>query len=185
MGASGAGVTSLGRALADALAAPHHNTDDYFWLPTTPPYREQREVAERLRLMHEMFLPRPGWVLSGSLDGWGSSIVPLLDLVIFVYVPTAIRLERLRAREAVHFGADAVAPGGWRHQETQEFVEWASHYDDGSREGRHLVRHQAWLEALQCRVIRLDGTRPIPDLVGKVLSSMRECEPGATYRERE
>ncbi|HMD05355.1 MAG TPA: hypothetical protein VKG68_08755, partial [Candidatus Binatus sp.] len=118
MGASGAGVTSLGRALADALAAPHHDTDDYFWLPTTPPYREQREVAERLRLMHEMFLPRPGWVLSGSLDGWGSSIVPLLDLVIFVYVPTAIRLERLRAREAVHFGADAVAPGGWRHQET-------------------------------------------------------------------
>ena len=185
MGASGAGVTSLGRALADALAAPHHDTDDYFWLPTTPPYREQREVAERLRLMHEMFLPRPGWVLSGSLDGWGSSIVPLLDLVIFVYVPTAIRLERLRAREAVHFGADAVAPGGWRHQETEKFIEWASHYDDGSREGRNRARHQAWLEALQCRVIRLDGTRPIPDLVGKVLSSMRECAPGATYRERE
>jgi adenylate kinase family enzyme len=184
MGASGAGVTSLGRALADALAAPHHDTDDYFWLPTTPPYREKREVAERLRLMHEMFLPRPDWVLSGSLDGWGSSIVPLLDLVIFVYVPTAIRLERLRAREAVHFGADAVAPGGWRHQETEEFVEWASHYDDGSREGRNLARHQAWLEALQCRLIRLDGTRPIPDLVGKVLSSMRECAPGAS-RERE
>jgi len=184
MGASGAGVTSLGRALADALAAPHHDTDDYFWLPTTPPYREKREVAERLRLMHEMFLPRPDWVLSGSLDGWGSSIVPLLELVIFVYVPTAIRLERLRAREAVHFGADAVAPGGWRHQETEEFVEWASHYDDGSREGRNLARHQAWLEALQCRLIRLDGTRQILDLVGKVLSSMRECAPGAS-RERE
>jgi adenylate kinase family enzyme len=29
MGASGAGVTSLGRALADALAIPHHDTDDY------------------------------------------------------------------------------------------------------------------------------------------------------------
>src|SRR5271154_1086838 len=185
MGASGAGVTSLGRALADALGAPHHNTDDYFWLPTTPPYREKREVAERLRLMHEMFLPRPDWVLSGSLDGWGSSIVPLLELVIFVYVPTAIRLERLRAREAVHFGADAVAPGGWRHQETEEFVEWASHYDDGSREGRNLARHQAWLEALPCRVISLDGTRPILHLVGKVLSSMRECAPGATSRERE
>jgi adenylate kinase family enzyme len=30
MGASGADVTTLGRALADALAAPHHDTDDYF-----------------------------------------------------------------------------------------------------------------------------------------------------------
>jgi adenylate kinase family enzyme len=30
-GASGAGVTSLGRALADALTISHHDTDDYFW----------------------------------------------------------------------------------------------------------------------------------------------------------
>ena len=59
MGASGAGVTSLGRGLADALAIPHHDTDDYFWRPTNPPYREQREVPERLRLMKEMFLDRP------------------------------------------------------------------------------------------------------------------------------
>jgi adenylate kinase family enzyme len=58
MGASGAGVTSLGRALADALAIPHHDTDDYFWQPTTPPYRNMREIPDRLRLMHEMFLPR-------------------------------------------------------------------------------------------------------------------------------
>ena len=50
MGASGAGVTTLGRALADALALPHHDSDDYFWLPTTPPYRQQRDIAERLRL---------------------------------------------------------------------------------------------------------------------------------------
>ena len=65
MGASGAGVTSLGRALAEALAIPHHDTDDYFWQPTTPPYRDQRAIPERLRLMQEVFLPRADWVLSG------------------------------------------------------------------------------------------------------------------------
>jgi adenylate kinase family enzyme len=97
-GASGAGVTSLGRALADALALSHHDTDDYFWRPTNPPYREIREVADRLRLMREVFLDRSDWVLSGSLDGWGDLIIPLLDLVIFLYVPTPIRLQRLRAR---------------------------------------------------------------------------------------
>jgi adenylate kinase family enzyme len=42
VGASGAGVTSLGRALADALAIPHHDTDDYFWQPTTPRYQKMR-----------------------------------------------------------------------------------------------------------------------------------------------
>ncbi|HSZ21887.1 MAG TPA: hypothetical protein VK782_02035 [Candidatus Sulfotelmatobacter sp.] len=172
MGASGAGVTSLGRALADALAVPHHDTDDYFWRPTTPPYREQREVAERLRLMREVFLDRPDWILSGSLDGWGAPIVALFDLVAFVYVPTAIRLERLRAREARRLGA--VADGGSMNPAMEEFIEWASHYDDGSREGRNLARHQAWLATLPCSVLRLDGTQPMPELVREVCLSIEE-----------
>lgn len=93
MGASGAGVTSLGRALADVLAIPHHDTDDYFWRPTTPPYREIREAAERLRLMREVFLPRPAWVLSGSLNGWGDVLISTFDLVVFVTTPQETRLQ--------------------------------------------------------------------------------------------
>jgi len=164
-GASGAGVTSVGRALADAFAISHHDTDDYFWRPTTPPYREMREVADRLRLMREVFLDRSDWALSGSLDGWGDPIIPSFDLVVFLYVPTPIRLERLRAREARRFGADAVAPGGPMHQQAEQFIEWASHYDDGTREGRNLARHQAWLAKLPCRVLRLDGTCQLQELV--------------------
>ncbi len=167
-GASGAGVTSRGRAVADTLGVPHHDTDDYFWRPTTPPYREMRAAAHRLRLMREMFLDGSDWVLSGSLDGWGDPVVPLFDLVTFLYAPTAVRLNRLRAREARRFGSDAVAPGGSRHRETEEFIEWASHYDDGSREGRNLARHHTWLAALPCLALRLDGTRPLPDLVKEV-----------------
>src|SRR4029077_2410398 len=131
VGASGAGVTTLGRALADALGAPHHDTDDYFWLPTTPPYRRQSDVADRLRLMREVFLDRSDWVLSGSLDDWGGPVIALFDLVAFLYVPSDVRMLRLRDREARRFGHDAISPGGWRFQETEEFIEWASHYDDG------------------------------------------------------
>ena len=132
MGASGAGVTTLGRATANALGISHHDTDDYFWRPTTPPYLEQRSVADRLRLM------------------------------------------RLRDRKARHFGADAVSPGGWRHQDTEEFIEWASHYDDGSREGRSLIRHEAWLATLNCRVLRADGTRTPDALVGEIVHALGE-----------
>jgi adenylate kinase family enzyme len=174
VGASGAGVTTLGRRLADALAIPHHDTDDYFWRPTASPYLEMRPPADRLRLMEELFLGRSAWVLSGSLDGWGDSIVPLFDLVIFLRAPTEVRLRRLRDREAGRFGADAVAPGGWRHQETEEFIEWASHYDDGGREGRSLMRHEAWLKTLECRVLRADGTRATADLVGEITRALAE-----------
>ena len=168
VGASGAGVTTLGHALADALAIPHHDTDDYYWMPTTPPYRRRRDVADRLRLMHEMFVDRPDWVLSGSLDHWGGPVIAWFDLVAFVYVPTDIRLRRLRDREARR---------GWDHGETEEFIEWASHYNDGTREGRSLPRHEAWLTTLRCPVLRLDGTLPIGVLVERVVAATIETRP--------
>jgi hypothetical protein len=119
-----------------------------------------------------VFLPRPTWVLSGSLDGWGAEAVALFDLVVFVRTPVEIRLQRLRAREARHFGADAVAPGGWHRQDTEDFIEWASHYEDGTREGRHLARHLRWLEGLACPVVEVDGARPIADLVQDVVAAL-------------
>jgi hypothetical protein len=88
-------------------------------------------------------------------------------LVVYLYAPTAVRVQRLRAREAKHFGTDAVAAGGWHYQETEKFVEWASHYDDGSA-SRNSALHQSWLAALPCRVLRLDGTRPLADLVEEI-----------------
>jgi hypothetical protein len=38
------------------------------------------------------------------------------DLVVFLSTSTELRLQRLRVREARHFGAAAVAPGGWWHR---------------------------------------------------------------------
>lgn len=172
-GASGAGGTTLGRALATALALPHHDTDDYYWTPTIPPYRVVRPLADRLRLAREMFLPRAGWVLSGAVDNWGADVVDGLDLVVFVLTPTDVRLERLRAREARHFGAEAIGAGGWRHSEAEEFFDWASHYDDGTREGRSRARHEAWLGGLECPVVRLDGTQPVDDMVAELVGFWR------------
>ena len=59
------------------------------------------------------------------------------------------------------------------HQQAEYFVEWASHYDDCSREGRNLARHQAWLATLPCRVLRLDGCRPLEDLVKEVCRTIQ------------
>jgi len=102
-GASGSGTTTLGRALADALGVSHHDTDDYLWLPTEPPYQELRDREDRLRLMGELFLGKASWVLSGSLVGWGDSIIPYFDMLVFLSLSTEARLERLRKREARRF----------------------------------------------------------------------------------
>ena len=173
-GASGAGSTTLGRALATSLAVPHHDTDDYLWRPTAPPYQEWRSQEDRLRLMREMFLPRSEWVLSGGVQGWGEEIVGFFDLVIFLRTSTQVRLERLRSREAQRFGAEAIGPGGWREKEFQEFIDWAAQYDAGTVEGRCLARQLAWLDTLQTRVLRLDGARTTAELVEAALKATRQ-----------
>jgi hypothetical protein len=118
--------------------------------------------------MHQIFVPRAGWILSGSVSGWGDPLIPHFDLVVFLTTVRNIRLQRLRAREEARFGTEAVVPGGWRHAETEEFIEWASHYEDGEQVSRNLATHQAWLAKLPCPVLRLDGSRPLPELVGEI-----------------
>lgn len=111
-------------------------------------------------------------MLSGSLDGWGDPLIAHFDVVVFLHTAQTVRLRRLRAREAKRFGADAVAPGGWRHHEMEDFIEWAARYDEGGLDVRSFQKHQAWLAALPCRVLRLDGERPAPELVKDVVAAI-------------
>jgi hypothetical protein len=99
-------------------------------------------------------------------------MIPHFDQVVFLHTAKVIRLQRLRDREATRFGADAIALGGWRHQETKDFIEWASRYDGGDLTIRSLQKHQSWLAALPCPVLRLDGARPVPDLMREVLAAI-------------
>lgn len=167
-GASGCGVTTLGAALAESLGAVHIDTDDHFWVSTDPPYQVKREVPERLvRLAAEQ--ARTGrWVISGTLDAWAEPALRDAELIVFVEVPSEVRLERLRRREWARFG-DAILPGGAMHDTHREFIEWAARYEDGSLPGRSRPRHEDWLAGLTLPVLRLDGTLPTDVLVRTVL----------------
>lgn len=50
LGASGAGATTLGRAIATAWSVPHADSDDYYWMPTDPAFTTPRTVPERVDL---------------------------------------------------------------------------------------------------------------------------------------
>lgn len=167
-GASGCGVTTLGRALAARLGASHIDTDDHYWVETDPPYREKRDVAARLSRIAAEQARSGRWVLSGTLEGWAEDAIAEAELIVFLDVPTGIRLERLRAREQARFG-DALLPGGAMHDIHREFIAWAAHYEDGTQPGRSRPRHERWLAAVAKPVLRLDGTRPVENLVGAVI----------------
>jgi hypothetical protein len=164
MGASGSGTTTLGRALAGYWSVPHADTDDYFWLPSTPPYVEKRSEEERVRLMHELFVPREAWILSGSMAGWGDSIVAECDAVIFLTLNADERLRRLEARETRRRAGNAFDEFAWI-----DFISWARGYDDPDFDGRSLVAHEAWLGQLSKPVLRLNSSQPVEELRGAVL----------------
>jgi adenylate kinase family enzyme len=171
-GASGCGVTTLGAALAARLGSVHIDTDDHFWVATDPPYQIKREIPERLvRLAAEQ--ARTGrWVVSGTMDGWATPALRDAELIVFLQVPTEVRLERLRRREQARFG-DALLPGGAMHDTHREFIDWAARYDDGTLPGRSRPRHEKWLAGLSLPVLRLDGTRPTEALAAAVLAAGR------------
>jgi uncharacterized protein (DUF1810 family)/adenylate kinase family enzyme len=167
-GASGCGVTTLGAALAARLDAVHIDMDDHYWIATDPPYRQKREVPERLVRIRAEQARTGRWVVSGTLDDWAESVTRDCELIVFLEVPTELRLERLRRRERARFG-DSLLPGGAMHETHREFIEWAAQYERGILPGRNKARHEKWLAGVAKPVLRLDGSRPTPDLVSEIL----------------
>lgn len=167
LGASCSGVSTLGATLSDRLGLQQIDVDDFFWMPTDPPYSVKRDPEERIRLIRARQQASPGWVLTGSFIGWGEALVPDVDLIVFIYTPTPIRLERLDRREAQRHGA-RIQPGGDMHRPHLAFRKWAAQYDDPSFSGRNLSQHDSWLAAQSAPVLRLDGTRPTEELARQV-----------------
>ncbi len=95
MGASGTGTTTLGRMLGERLEIVHLDTDDFFWMPTDPPYRTPRAVPERLSLLEAAMGRAPGWVLSGSALKWGTPLEAMYDLIIFLRIDPTLYASSL------------------------------------------------------------------------------------------
>ncbi|HKW91003.1 MAG TPA: AAA family ATPase [Methylomirabilota bacterium] len=181
LGASGSGTSTLASALAAAHGHRHLDTDDFFWLPSDPPFQHRWPLEERLAKLRAAVAETPRWVLAGSLCGWGDPLIPEFELVVFLLVPTEVRLARLRAREQARYGT-AIAPGGSLHEASAEFLEWAARYDAGDLEMRSRARHEAWLAALPGPVLRLEGDRPVAEQLARVEASMGAPADGATTR---
>ena len=157
-GASGSGTSSLSAALASELDGVHLEADDYFWLPTSPPFTAKRDRTERLSSLLADLRANTDVVLAGSIVDWGAELENSFDLIVFLYLDAETRIERLRIREVERFGHANPA-----------FLEWAAQYDEGPSEGRSLAKHRAWLGARVCPIIELHGDFTVSERVAATL----------------
>lgn len=168
LGASGSGTTTLGQALAVQLGYSHFDTDHYFWLPSKPPFQVKRDLQARQQLLAKDVDRAPRWILSGSLCGWGDIFIPEFEMVVYLWIPQALRMERLRTREIQRYGAAAVKPDGERHSASNAFLAWAAGYDEGGLNMRSKMLHERWLAALPCKVLRLEGDLSVAERAAAV-----------------
>lgn len=174
-GASGSGVTTLGRSLEQKLGITYFDSDDYFWIKSEPPFTVKREPEERNRMLIKDLGTTEHWILGGSVFRWGEELLPGFDLVVFLYVPPEIRMKRLKEREYERYG-DLIFTDDQRAEQHQAFIDWAAGYDHVTGlAGRNLRAHNDWLEHLQSPVLRIEGTQTVQErerLVVRKLSNL-------------
>lgn len=161
-GAAGSGTSTLAAALASELGAAHLEADDFLWLPSNPPYQHLADKNQRGGRLLEAMQAAGRTVVAGSVMGWGQALEDAFELVVFLYVPAQLRLQRLQQREVERFGAAK-----------PEFMAWAAGYDDGDGVGRSLRRHLQWLAGLGCVVVRLEGDMGVEERARRVLGVVR------------
>ncbi len=173
-GASGSGVTSLGLALAAKLNVPYFDSDDYFWCNTGQPFTQKLHHDERNRRISEDLNNARSWILGGSIIHWGDNVFPPFDLIVFLYLPQAIRIDRLKKREYDRYGA-SIFNDAERQKQFNDFIAWASDYDHHSGiANRTLKAHRAWLATIAQPVLELYGDQGIEERMGQVLDRLQK-----------
>lgn len=169
LGASCSGVTTLGNALAQHLNIPYFDSDEYFWEKTDPSFTKRRNPALRNQMIIDDIAKHGSWIIGGSLLKW--DLEPNFDLIVFLFIPHEVRMERLRKRELERYG-DIIFTDPIRNQQYNGFLNWASGYDDKTTQGRTLAAHESWLAGQTCQVLEIRGDYSVEERVRLVLKGI-------------
>ena len=170
-GGSGSGTTTLASFLAQKTGFAHMDSDDYFWLPTDPPFTEKRAPDERVAMMRKDIEKHGDVVISGSLCGWGDGLIPSFTLAVRLVIDPETRLARLRKREYERFG-ERIGEGGDMEKIHRNFMAWAARYDTDDPSVRSRAEHDMWQKQLLCPLIVLDGAETLEKNAQKIAASM-------------
>ncbi|ODR28501.1 shikimate kinase [Eisenbergiella tayi] len=156
MGSPGAGKTTLGRMVAEELGYTFVDIDEYIWRKDTEvPFSVMYTKTEKISRLMEAISSCEHFVMAGSMDSFHEHFDPFFELVVHLHADAQLRVKRAHERELKLFG-DHILEGGDMYEEHCKFLNDIAGYDYGIG-GCTLEQHEIWLQALQCRVIRLDG----------------------------
>lgn len=165
-GLNGAGKSTLGKALAKRLGFHFIDAEDLYFPKTGPnhAYAASRTKGEVEALLLREIETHKNFVFASVRGNFGVKIEGLFNYAVLVDVPKEIRMQRIRQRSFEKFGG-RMLPGGDLYEQEQAFFDMAA-----AREDDHV---EAWVAALGCPLIRVDGTKPIGENVDLLVKRIK------------
>lgn len=156
IGPSGSGKTTLGRLVAHKLGYPYFDVDDYIWRQDTKePYTQMYTREQKIARLDADIAPHEHFVMAGSMSSFHYAFDDKFAMMVLLYAPPEIRVERVHRRAISRFG-ERVLAGGDMYEKHMAFLQDNSKYEtDGSP---NLAEQRAWMDGMSCAKIELDGT---------------------------
>ncbi|MFC0780641.1 adenylate kinase [Flavobacterium sp. HJSW_4] len=172
-GASGSGVTTTGKALAEKMHFEYLDSDDYFWETTGVPFTLKRDPEVRNSKIKSDLESLGNWILGGSIFEWGENVFPDFDLVVFLWIPSQIRMERLKKREFERYG-NVIYNDPERIQQFENFIKWAEDYDNNTGiASRNFEAHKKWLASINFDVLEISGDLTLEQRIDIILNKIK------------
>lgn len=173
-GASGSGVTTTGNALAEKLAYRYFDSDDYFWEKSDVPFTVRRNHEERNSKIKTDLENSQNWILGGSIFRWGENVFPDFDLVVYLWIPPQIRMERLKKREFERYG-NVIYTDPDRIKQFEDFMEWAADYDNNTGiANRNFQAHKNWLNSIDFPVLKISGDLTLQQRIDLIIENINK-----------
>lgn len=172
-GASGSGVTTLGKALSQHLSIPYLDSDNYYWLEKEPIFTHKRSPEKRNNLLLTDIKNHTSWILGGPVFTWGSPhLPPAMELIVFLHIPKETRMKRLKEREFERFG-QTIFDDPERAKISQAFLAWAADYDENKGISNRTYHSQnEWLQTVNSPVLKLIGDLSVEERITRILNKL-------------
>ena len=173
IGGSGSGKSTLAKFISEKQNIKWIDTDHYLWKDNS--FTENNPIEKRRELYQKDMESGSSYVASGSIFSWCPKGFNSRDLLVFLFLDEAVRMERLRSREIERNELSEM----WLDENgeyTNDFLEWCNTYlteEDKSMAGTYAEQsHQ--MELSKSPVLKLDSSRPVEELYAEILSRLSQ-----------
>ncbi len=167
-GLNGVGKSTFAKAFAKELGYCFVDIEDvYFSKQDNPnyPYEKSRSYDEVVSILNDVAGKEENIVLASVTGHFGDAFISRIRCAIYIEVPRAIRLQRVRDRSYKRLGEKSCA-GGEFYEQIKSFQTFCESRDE------QLVKN--WLCNISCPVIQVDGTLPIDVNVTMIANKLTE-----------